>query len=80
VPSPAFTTLPRTQFASRCGAPDAECRTTIASLPIASRVSAVSFRLSPLETLLPFAEKLMTSAESRLAASSKEIRVRVESS
>jgi hypothetical protein len=33
-----------------------------------------------LETLLPFAEKLMTSADSRLAASSKEIRVRVESS
>jgi hypothetical protein len=33
-----------------------------------------------LETLLPFAEKLMTSADSRLAASSKEMRVRVESS
>jgi hypothetical protein len=75
-----LTTLPSTQLASRWGAPEAECRTTIASLPIASRVSAVSLRLSPLETLLPFAEKLMTSAESRLAASSKEMRVRVESS
>ena len=80
VPSPALTTLPCTQLASRCGAPEAPCRTTIASLPIASRVSAVSFRLSPLETLLPLAEKLMTSADSRLAASSKEMRVRVESS
>src|SRR3954470_14446288 len=80
VPSPALTTLPRTQCASRCGAPLALCRTTIASLPIASSVSAVSLRLSPLLTLDPFAEKLITSADSRLAASSKEIRVRVESS
>jgi hypothetical protein len=52
----------------------------MASTPIASRVMAVSLRLSPLETLEPLAEKLMTSAERRLAASSKEIRVRVESS
>src|SRR4051812_25194146 len=80
VPSPALTTLPFTHWASRCGAPEAGCRTTIASDPIASSVSAVSLRLSPLETLLPLAEKLMTSAESRLAASSKEMRVRVESS
>ena len=80
MPSPALTTLPLTQPASRCGAPDAECRTTIASLPIASRVSAVSLRLSPLLTLEPLAEKLMTSAERRLAASSKDERVRVEAS
>jgi len=40
----------------------------------------VSFRLSPFETLEPFAEKLMTSAERRLAANSKLVRVRVESS
>ncbi len=53
---------------------------TTASAPIASRVSAVSFRDSPLETEDPLAEKLMTSAESRLAAASKEMRVRVESS
>ena len=33
-----------------------------------------------METLEPLAEKLMTSADSRLAAASKEIRVRVESS
>ena len=53
---------------------------TTASAPIACRVSAVSFRLSPLETLEPLAEKLITSADSRLAAASNEIRVRVESS
>ncbi len=82
VPSPALTTAPRIQpaWASRCGAPLAACRTTTASAPIASSVSAVSLRLSPFETLEPFAEKLMTSAESRLAAASKEILVRVLSS
>ncbi len=82
VPSPAFTTaaLIHPACASRCGAPLAECRTTTASAPIACRVSAVSFRLSPLDTLDPLAEKLITSAESRLAAASNEIRVRVESS
>ncbi len=40
----------------------------------------MSFRLSPLETLEPLALKLMTSADSRLAAASNEMRVRVESS
>ena len=40
----------------------------------------MSLRLSPLDTLEPLAEKLMTSAESRLAAASNEMRVRVESS
>ena len=48
------------------------------SAPIASRVSAVSLRLSPLDTLDPLAEKLMTSADSRLAATSNDVRVRVE--
>jgi hypothetical protein len=43
-------------------------------------VSAVSFSDSPFDSEEPLAEKLMTSAESRLAAASKEIRVRVESS
>src|SRR5690348_9005713 len=82
VPSPALTTLERDQpaCASRCGAPEAQCRTTTASAPIASRVRAVSFSDSPLLIEEPLAEKLMTSAESRLAAASKEIRVRVESS
>ena len=40
----------------------------------------MSCRLSPLDTDEPFAEKVMTSADSRFAAASKEIRVRVESS
>ena len=80
VPSPAFTTLPCTQPARRCAAPEALCLITTASAPIASRVSAVSLRLSPLETLEPLAEKLITSADSRFAAASKEILVRVESS
>ena len=82
VPSPALTTLDLTQpeWASRCGAPLEPWRTTTASAPIASRVSAVSLRLSPLLRLEPLAEKLMTSALSRLAAASNEIRVRVESS
>lgn len=53
---------------------------TTASTPMASRVCAVSLRDSPLETLEPLAVKLMTSAERRFSAASKEIRVRVESS
>jgi hypothetical protein len=73
-------TVPSIQVASRCGAPDAECRITTASAPMACRVSAVSLRLSPLDTLDPLAAKLITSADSRLAAASKEMRVRVESS
>lgn len=38
------------------------------SAPIAPNVKAVSLRLSPLETLEPFAEKVTTSAESLFAA------------
>ncbi len=45
---------------------------------MACSVSAESFRLSPLATLVPLALKLITSADRRLAASSNEIRVRVE--
>ena len=63
-----------------CAAPEAWCLITIASAPIAFKVKAVSFNDSPLETLEPLAEKLITSAESLLAAASKEILVRVESS
>ena len=50
----------------------------MASAPMAWRVRAVSFRLSPLATDEPDVEKLMTSADKRFAAISKEIRVRVE--
>ena len=82
MPSPALMTAESTQpaLASVCGAPEAWCRMTTASAPMAWSVSAVSLRDSPLETLEPLAEKLMTSAERRLAAVSKEMRVRVESS
>ncbi|CAB4810556.1 unannotated protein [freshwater metagenome] len=47
---------------------------------MACKVSAVSFKLSPLLRLEPLAEKFITSADSRLAAASKEILVLVESS
>ncbi len=78
MPSPAFSTCPRTHFVSWNGEPEEEWRITIASAPIACRVSAVSFRDSPFDTLEPPEEKLITSADRRLAASSNEIRVRVE--
>ena len=75
-------TLPliHAESARRTGAPDAEWRMITASAPIACNVSAVSLRDSPLLSDEPFAPKLITSADSRLAAASKEIRVRVESS
>src|SRR5699024_11975974 len=81
VPSPALSTGASIQpeVASRCGAPDALCRITTASAPIACNVCAVSFNDSPLDTEEPLAEKLITSADNRLAAASKEIRVRVRS-
>src|SRR5699024_12100290 len=52
----------------------------MASAPIAEIVWMVSCRLSPFDTEEPLAEKLSTSAESRLAAASNDRRVRVESS
>ena len=78
MPSPAFSTLAVTHRVNVCGAPEEECRITMASAPMACRVSAVSLRLSPLATDEPEVEKLMTSADSRFAAISKEILVRVE--
>lgn len=82
VPSPAFRIDASIQplAASTAGAPEALCRITTPSAPIAASVCAVSLRLSPFETLEPLALKLMTSAESRFAAASNEMRVRVESS
>ena len=80
-PSPALITLARTQRDNCSGAPEDQWRTTIASTPIASRVQAVSLSDSPFVTEeRASAEKLMTSAERRLAASSNEIRVRVDGS
>ena len=82
VPSPALITAPdiHSHAARRAGAPDAPWRIITASAPMACKVCAVSFRDSPLLTLEPFAEKLITSAESLFAAASNEMRVRVESS
>src|SRR5713226_3280231 len=53
---------------------------TIASGAIASRLRAVSIKVSPLLKEEVDAEMLIESAESRLAAISNEVRVRVEGS
>src|SRR5699024_2563367 len=60
--------------------PEAQWRITIASPPIDSSVWTVSFRDSPFDTEDVFTAKFKTSADNRLAAASKEVRVRVESS
>src|SRR5512146_1413270 len=78
-PSPALTTWMSgaTWRAIRCAAPDCEWRTTNMSACIAQRLSTVSSRVSPLlvedEPML----RLTTSADRRLAAISKVVRVRV---
>ena len=64
----------------RCAEPEAACRTTTRSTFMASIVRTVSFKLSPFWVLDPDEEKFTMSALKRLAASSKEIRVRVEAS
>src|SRR5438105_5525978 len=79
-PSPALMTLARTARATARGAPAAGWRTTRASAPIASRLRTVSCRDSPLVTLEASFWKLSTSAPSACAATSKELRVRVEAS
>src|SRR3989344_3610328 len=60
-----------------CAAPDSACRTTNRSVCIASRLRMVSSRVSPLLVLEAPTFRLMTSADSRLAAISKVVRVRV---
>src|SRR5262249_15600181 len=67
-------------FASVCGAPEEECRMTTQSAAIASRVLAVSISVSPFETLLVEEEMLITSADNRFPAISKDVRVRVDAS
>ena len=66
--------------ASMCGGPDWLWRMTKMSTPIASMLRTVSSVVSPLATEEPLAVNSSTSADSRWAASSKLIRVRVESS
>ncbi len=53
-------------------------RITMTSAPIASMFLAVSMNDSPFERLEPLGEKSWVSAESRLAARLKLVRVRVE--
>src|SRR2546425_313707 len=79
-PSPALITLARTARATARGAPAAGWRTTSTSAPIASRLRTVSWRDSPLVTLEASFWKLSTSAPSAWAATSKELRVRVDAS
>src|SRR3954463_12388236 len=81
-PSPAFTTCScgLTWRAMRKGAPDEACRTTKMSACMAERFATVSSRDSPLVAEDTAMFRLMTSADRRLAAISKVVRVRVEGS
>src|SRR5689334_1987234 len=66
-----------TPWAKASAAPAEGWRNTIISACIASILRAVSSNVSPLTTLLDDGEKLITSALSRFAASSNEVRVLV---
>ena len=79
-PSPALMTGAASASAMRLGTPATLWRTMTASGSIASSVIAVSRMLSALVRLDEDGEKLTTSAESRLPAISKLVRVRVEDS
>src|SRR5256714_6706567 len=81
-PSPALTTCTcgAQCCAIRYGAPLSPWRTTNMSACIADRLAIVSSRLSPFAVDERAMSRLMTSAESRLAAISKVVRVRVEGS
>src|ERR1043165_2322580 len=81
-PSPAFTTCScgLTWRAMRNGAPDEAWRTTKMSACIAERFATVSSSDSPLVVEESAMLRLITSAERRLAAISKVVRVRVEGS
>src|SRR5688572_26912952 len=79
-PSPALmTAMPGfTWRAIRCAAPDCEWRTTNMSASIACRFQTVSSSVSPFEVDDAPTLRLITSADRRLAAISKVVRVRVE--
>ena len=79
-PSPALMTATPgfTCRAMRCGAPDCEWRTTNMSASIACRFQTVSSSVSPLLVDEAPTLRLITSADRRLAAISKVVRVRVE--
>ena len=80
MPSPALTTLAVVQPATSCAAPTYGVRMTIRSGRYADIVWTVSLSDSPLSTDEPDAAKLITSADSDFAASSNELRVRVDAS
>ena len=73
-PSPALTMLARQMRANWCGAPADEWRITMQSGDIASRLRAVSSKVSPFVTLEVEALTLIESADNRLAAISNEVR------
>src|SRR5574338_58890 len=83
-PSPAFTTWMWSRpvawrcWAMRKGAPLASWRTTNMSACMAQRLSTVSSRVSPFLVDEVDTLRLITSADRRLAAISKVVRVRVE--
>src|SRR6267378_3799970 len=81
-PSPAFTTCScgLTYRAMRNGAPEEAWRTTKISACMADRFATVSRSDSPLVCEESAMFRLMTSADSRFAAISKVVRVRVEAS
>src|SRR5512138_2024246 len=81
-PSPAFTTCScgLTWRAMRNGAPEELCRTTKMSACMAERFATVSSNDSPLVCEETAMLRLITSAERRLAAISKVVRVRVDGS
>ena len=80
LPSPALTIAAAHQLDTSAAAPAQGVRMTIASGLCALSVSTVSFSDSPFSTLDPLAAKFTTSADRRLAASSNELRVRVDDS
>ncbi len=79
-PSPPLitATLGLTCSAMKCAAPESLWRTTNMSAAIASRLRRVSVSVSPLLVEEVDTFRLITSADSRWAASSKVVRVRVE--
>ena len=79
-PSPALMTLAWTTRERKWGAPDALWRMTMKSIFSASRLRAVSLRVSPFLSEEASAVKLMMSAERRCSDSSKLVRVRVDGS
>ena len=79
-PSPALTTPARRREASISAAPACAWRTTTTSGAIASRFRAVSSSVSPLTVDEAEPEMFTASADSRLAAISNDVRVRVDGS